>query len=140
MTAFLQCFLNFIPNRVCFNSEPRELVWKSVRSILHRNFVSKFHIFSKKNPTYILIFRFFRFQTQENRFWGLGTFLHVFLVQQFTDLFTVWKMFHKLSPILCISFSYVCSRQYGISPLKTNNFKIIEICVKGVTGKSRFFN
>ena len=53
---------------------------------------------------------------QENRFLGLGTFLRALYVQYFTDLFTVWKMFHKLSPILFISFSYVCSCQYGISP------------------------
>ena len=43
-----------------------------------------------------------------------------FVVQQITDLFTILKMFHKLVLLLCISFSYEPSRQYGISPfLKT---------------------
>ena len=54
------------------------------------------------------------------------TFLHVLYVQYFTDLFTVWNMFHKLSLILCISFSYEPSRQYGINPF-LNDLKIIEI-------------
>ena len=63
-----------------------------------------------------MIFRFFRFQTQENRFWGLGTFLAVFVVQIFTDLFTEWTIFYKFSPMLHNSFSYEPSRQYGTSP------------------------
>ena len=64
--------------------------------------------------------RFFRFQTQENRFWGLGTFLRVFDVQNFTDLFTVLQIFYKFSPMLHKSFSYEPSRRYGTSPfLKT---------------------
>ena len=69
---------------------------------------------------YNMIFIFFRFQTQENRFWGLGTFLHVFFVHKFTDLFTVWTILYKFSPIFHKSFSYEPSRQYGTSPfLKT---------------------
>ena len=45
--------------------------------------------------------------------WGLFCF---FAGPQIYRLFTIWKMFHKLSLILFINFSYVCSRQYGISP------------------------
>ena len=63
-----------------------------------------------------LVSRFFRFQTQENRFLGLGTFLAFLHVQKIIDLFTrlaifykFWKMFHK-------SCSYEPSRQYGINP------------------------
>ena len=103
------------PDLVCFISEPRELVWRSVTAILHSLFGSIFYIFSifsKNNP----YFRFFWFQTQENRFWGLGTFLALLLVQQFNDLFTILKMFYKFSLILCINCSYEPSRQYGISP------------------------
>ena len=40
-------FLNVHPNRCCFISEPHELVWKSVWSILHRNFVNTFKKFFK---------------------------------------------------------------------------------------------
>ena len=71
-----------------------------------------------------LIFSFFRFQTQENRFWGLGTFLHVCLVSNFIDLFTAWTIFYKLSPMLHNSFSYEPDGQYDTSlfltSLKTN--------------------
>ena len=70
-----------------------------------------------------LIFRFFRFQSQENRFFGLGTFLALFYFQKFINLFTVlqifykfWKMFHK-------SLSYEPSRQYGISPFSKTILK-----------------
>ena len=60
------------------------------------------------------ISRFFRFQTQENRFWGLGTCLHVFYVQYFTDLFTILTIFYKFALMLHESFSYEPCRQYGI--------------------------
>ena len=67
-----------------------------------------------------MVFRIFRFQTQENRFWGLGTFLHVFQVQQITDVFTILAIFYNVGPMLHESFSYEPSRQYGTSPfLKT---------------------
>ena len=113
-------FLIFHPNRFCFNSEPRELVWKSVWPIPHRNFVSKFHLFFKIFKNIIWFSDFLDSRPKKIGFGGLGTFLAALLIRIFTDLFTVWKMFQKLSPILCISFSYVCSRQYGISPfLKT---------------------
>ena len=110
-------FLNFHPNRFCFILEPRELVWESVWSILHRNSVSRFKLFFKLFQMWNLVFRFFRFQTQENRFWGLGTFFaRFFVVEKIINLFTVlqilyksWKMFYK-------RFSYEPSRQYGISP------------------------
>ncbi len=85
-----------------------------------------------------LIFRFFRFQTQENRFWGLGTFLAAFYVQYFTELFTILTIFYKFSPMFHKSFSYEPSRQYGISPF-SKQFQKIEIFVKGVSGKSGFF-
>ena len=91
MTALLQCFWIFPPNRCCFNSERCELVWKSVWSNMHRILVSKSHIFFKTSKTYNLIFRFFWFQTQANRFWGLGTFLPVCYVQYFTDCLPYWK-------------------------------------------------
>ena len=62
----------------------------------------------------------------------------VFFGPNITDVFTVWKMFHKLVLILCISFSYEPDGHYCISPfIKT--ILNIEICVKGVSGKSGFF-
>ena len=72
--------LNFHPNRFCFISEPHEFVWKSVWSIPHWNFRSKFHIFF--NILWNLIFRFLRFQTQENRFLGPGDVFACFLCPQ----------------------------------------------------------
>ena len=72
-----------------------------------------FSIFSKFGTRF---FSFFRFQTQENRFWGPVTFLRVCDVQNVTVLFTTLQILYKFALILCISFSYVCSRQYGISP------------------------
>ena len=55
------------------------------------------------------------FAAQENRFWGLGTFLLVFAAHKFTDLFTIWTIFHKFGLIHDKSLSYICFRQYGIS-------------------------
>ena len=37
-------FLNFLPNRFCFNMEPHELVCKSVTANLHRILVSIFKV------------------------------------------------------------------------------------------------
>ena len=73
-TVFLSC----LPNRFCFNSEPRELVWESVWPIPPRHVVRKFKICFKDFKMWNLIFIFFRFQTQENRFSGLGTFCMFF--------------------------------------------------------------
>ena len=106
-------FLNFHPNRFCFIWEPHELVWKSVWSSLQRLFMSIFSCFQnfQKSEPY---FQIFRFQTQENRFWGLGMFLHVFYVHKIINLFTVLWIFYKFSPMLHKSLSYEPSRQYGI--------------------------
>ena len=45
-------------------------------------------------------FHIFQITDQRNRFLGLGTFLRVFYVQYFTDVFTILKMFHTLSLML----------------------------------------
>ena len=45
-------------------------------------------------------FHFLLIPDPTNRFLGLGTFLRVFYVQYFTNLFTILKMFHKLALIL----------------------------------------
>ena len=137
MTAFLQCIWMFFPNMFCLNSEPHELVWKSVWPILHRNFVSKFMIFLENFEIWNLVFIFLRLQTQENVFWGLGTFLHVFKVQYFTDLFTRLTILYKFSPVLHKSFSYEPSRQYGISPF-LKHLKNRNNCKRGI-GKIRIF-
>ena len=105
-------FLNFHPNRFCFIPEPHELVWRSVWSILHGFFGSIFYLFFKK---WSQVSRFFRFQTPENRFSGLGTFLHVFDVQKFINLFTILQFLYNVALMLHGSFSYEPSRQYGIS-------------------------
>ena len=83
---------------------------KKVKNYRQHCFVA--HIF-KKNPLFEL---FQLLDAQENRFWGLGTFLAVCLVKNVTDLFTIWKMFHKLSLMLHKSSSYILSRQYSSSP------------------------
>ena len=131
--------LNFTPNRFCFIWEPHELVWGIVWFNQHSFFGSIFYIFFKKSNFWNLVSRFSRFQTQENRFFGLGTFLHVFFVQKNIDLFTAlqilykfWKMFHK-------SVSYEPSRQYGTSPFSKTIIKEIEIFVNGGIGKLRIF-
>ena len=64
-------FLNLSPNRFCLNPEPHELVWKSVWSILHRNFVSKFHIVFKKIKIWNPISRSFRSHPRPNKI-GFG--------------------------------------------------------------------
>ena len=67
---------------------------------MHRKFVSKFKIFFKIYKIWNSVSIFFRFLTQENVCWGPVTFLPVLYLQYFTDLFTILKMFHKLSPML----------------------------------------
>ena len=83
-------------------------------------------------------FHIFRFQNQENRFSGLGTFLHVFQVQYFTALFTILTIFYKFSPMLHKSFSYEPYRQYGICHFPKTIIKNRNIC-KMCIGEIRFF-
>ena len=80
-------FVNFHWNRFCFIWEPRELAWGSVWSILHSFFRSIFYIFFKNSKNWNHISRFFRFQTQETRFFGLGTFLHVFFMSKNSSIY-----------------------------------------------------
>ena len=108
-------FSNLYPNRFGFISEPHDLVRRSVWSILHTSVGSIFYIFSKIFKIWNQVFIFFRFQTQENRFWGPVTFLLVFHVQKIINAFTILAIFYKFSPMLRKSFSYVCFRQYGIN-------------------------
>ena len=74
----------------------------------------------------------------KNVFWGPATFLRCFYVQKFIDLFTTLEIFYKFVLILFISFSYEPSRQSGTSPFLKTSLKI-EMIVKGVSGKSGFF-
>ena len=67
-------FLNFLPNRFCFEMEPHELIWKSVTAILHRIFMSIFMIFFKLFKIWNQVSRFFIFQTQKMCFWVWGRF------------------------------------------------------------------
>ena len=126
-------FLNLPTNRCCFKSEPHELVWKSVWPILHRNVVSKFNIF------FIFLklehgFQIFQISDKKKVCWGPVTFLPVFQVQYFTDLFTILKMFHKLSLMLHKSWSCICYRQYGISPFSSTSLKKSKYLRKGYRG------
>ena len=116
-------FLNFHPNLFCWLWEPRELVWESVWSILHRNFLSKFKVFFKIFKIIIWFSDFPDSRPKKIGFFAWGRFLLVFWVQKIINLFTVlqilykfWKMFHK-------SFSYEPSRQYGISPFSKTIIK-----------------
>ena len=47
MTAFLRSFFKFLPNRFRLEMKPHELVWKSVRAILHGFVVNIFKVFFK---------------------------------------------------------------------------------------------
>ena len=109
-------FLNFHPNRFFNILDSREPVWRSVYSNLQRLLRSTGSIFLIFFNFWNLISRIFIFQVPENRFWGLGTFLVVFYVQKIINLFTVFLIFYKFGQIHDKSWSYICSRQYGISP------------------------
>ena len=71
-------FLNFHPNRFCFTLEPRELVWESVWSILHRNFVSNFNIFSTFSNYGIWFSDFSDSRPKKIGLLARGPFFHVF--------------------------------------------------------------
>ena len=72
-------FLNFLPNRFCFNSEPHELVWKSVWPILHRNVVSKFKIFFFKKQKWESYFQNFHIPDPRKSVLGPGDVFTCFL-------------------------------------------------------------
>ena len=123
MTAFLQCF--WISTQIGFT-----LFWNLMSSFgkAYDPFCTvflgaSFVYFFKKFKIWNHIFRFSRFQTHGNRFWGLGTFLHVFCVQKIIDLFTALQILYKFSTIFHKSFSYEPSRQYGISPFSKTILK-----------------
>ena len=73
-------------------------------------------------------------------FGAWGRFCLFLFVCNFTDLFTVWTIFYKFSPMLHKSFSYEPSLQYGISPFKKTiiNKSKYSICKIGI-GKIRIF-
>ena len=129
-------FLNSHPTRFCFMLVPRELVWRSVYSNLQRILRSTGSIFLIFFEFWNLISRIFIFQGPENRFWGPGTFLGC---PKIIDLFTSLKKSYEFGLIRDISWSYICYLQYGVTTFFLNNCKIIEIIVKGVSGKSGFF-
>ena len=114
MTAF-SVFLSVHPNRFCFISEPRELVWESVRSILHRMLRSTGFIFFNIFNMWNLISNInliFKIPVPKYVFWGLGTFWGV---QQITNFFTILIIFYKFALIRDISGAFICNYQYGIS-------------------------
>ena len=140
MTAYLQCF--WISPQIGFASF-RNLTssFGEVYDPIHTEIlVSKFKIFFKIFKQMNMIFRFLRLQTQENRCWGPVTFLLVFYIQPFINLFIVLWIFYKFGLIRDKSWSYICFLQYGISRFFINNYIKFEMIVKGVSGKSGFFS
>ena len=109
-------FLNFHPNRFCFNSEPHELVWKSVWPIMHRTLMSEFKIFSKfsKNGT-----RFPDFSDPRPKKIGFGAWgrFYMFFRSKNSSICLPYGQF-CITSLRCSTTSFSCepSRRYGISP------------------------
>ena len=97
-------FLNFHPNRFCFISEPRELVWRSVWSILHSFFGSIFYTFSNFSKHGILFSDFSDSWPNKIGFVAWGRFCMFFVSKnssnysQFCDLSInlVWSVINGL--------------------------------------------
>ena len=137
MTACLQCFwmfpqIGFASNRNLVSSFGKtsqpfctDILWAKLRYFLKLSkFGTWFPDFSDFRPNKMCVGAQWRF-------------LLVFYVQYFTDLFTILKMFHKLSLMLHKSWSYIPSRQYGTSPFFKTSLKK-NIFERGI-GKIRIF-
>ena len=85
MTAFLQCF--WISTQIAFASFGNLMssFGESYDPISTVFLGASFIYISMFSKMWNQIFRFSRFQTQENRFFGLGTFLALFYVQKFIN-------------------------------------------------------
>ena len=135
---FVQCF--WISTEIGFS-----LFWTLVSSFgeVYDPFCTVFlgasFIYFQKFQNLEPYFQIFRFLTQENRFFGPGTFLALFHVQKIIDLFTILQILYKFALMLHESFSYEPSRQYGTSPFSKTIFKIFDLIVTGVSGKSGIF-
>ena len=120
MTTFLHCVLHFLPNRFCFKPEPRELVWKSVTDIMHRIVVSIFLMFLKTFQKLEPGLHIYQIPGPNKLVLGP---VDVFGRLKITNFFTVLAIFHEFGLIRDICFSYICSRQYGISRFSYIAFK-----------------
>ena len=73
---------------------------------------AQFHVFQNFQNVEAS-FQIFHIINPKHVFWGLGTFWGV---QQFADLVTILEIVYQVGLIRDISWSYICFRQYGISP------------------------
>ena len=131
-------YLNSTPNRFCFMSEPHELVWRSVWSILHRNFVSKFHIIFEIFKFWNHIFRFFRFQPKKIGFGARWRFW-LFSRSKKSSIYLQFCKFY-INSGRCSTTVFPMNLPVNMAlALFQKQFKKIDLIVTGVSGKSGFF-
>ena len=129
----------FPPNRLCFNWEPRELVWKSIWSILHRNFVSKFHIFSNFSKKIIWFSDFSDSRPKKIGFWVWGRFCLFCWSKKLPICLQYWQLsINVVWSVIKVDRIYVIINM-ALALFHKQLYKHRNIC-KRVSGKSGFFS
>ena len=90
-------FLNFHPNRFCFISEPHELVWRSVYSILHSFCLEHLLYIFQKFQNVEPYFQIFQIPDPRKSVFWPGDVFAGFQVQKIIDVLTIWTIFCKFS-------------------------------------------